>query len=527
MTKEGEIAADRTPQLNTEHQDKNKPGVCWWCLLGALLPFALLIGLIWIIGSGVQERHLSAQAAMIKQEQEIVQLRAALADKGVALASVGIKTGAVQAGFDTERLRLQNVPAQNGLAVAAASATLNVSDIMDGVAHLSPAEKAVLFDNIPAFNGFAAWKAVRTLEDQRAWLERMPLSDGVLSDPNVDPVALSAALKRKTSEANALRWALLRETQKRNAEATPRLNLAIIASLEQTKLALQRRLATAEKASLEARNALAARSQEVATAAKRIALLEDQHKSSTAAQKSALSDANKVISALRQKLDGARQAHAVALKESRSKVEALELSLAAARSTSTEALEQKTRALRQKDLQLRQCVERVERSDNPYLNDGSTADLVSRLRSRLGASSFNPSALGFCTTGQDTRSEVLSSGLAFSTGETELSKKGAVALAKIAAQIKEELADRPDESWRLVIEGHTDKRPIVSGRYPSNWELSALRASAVVRFLADQGVDPERMVAVGRGPFDPIDPGNDPEAYEKNRRIEIYLASEL
>jgi chemotaxis protein MotB len=62
-------------------------------------------------------------------------------------------------------------------------------------------------------------------------------------------------------------------------------------------------------------------------------------------------------------------------------------------------------------------------------------------------------------------------------------------------------------------------------KFASNWELPTTRAVYVVRFLADQGIPQNRMAAAGFGEFHPIDPSNTPEAYQKNRRVEIKLTS--
>jgi len=74
------------------------------------------------------------------------------------------------------------------------------------------------------------------------------------------------------------------------------------------------------------------------------------------------------------------------------------------------------------------------------------------------------------------------------------------------------------------VEGHTDNIPIAGGKYPSNWELSAARASAVVRALVDRAdMDPVRMSAVGYGEFRPIADNNTLEGRKANRRIDIMI----
>jgi len=65
--------------------------------------------------------------------------------------------------------------------------------------------------------------------------------------------------------------------------------------------------------------------------------------------------------------------------------------------------------------------------------------------------------------------------------------------------------------------------PISTAQFPSNWELSAARATTVVRFLQSAGVAPERLTASGRGEFSPVASNDDAEGRRKNRRIEITL----
>ena len=94
---------------------------------------------------------------------------------------------------------------------------------------------------------------------------------------------------------------------------------------------------------------------------------------------------------------------------------------------------------------------------------------------------------------------------------------GIKAMAEIGAKIP---ADIP---WVLRVDGHTDVRPISGGVYKSNWDLSAARAIAVVKYLATKGIGPQHLVAAGFGEFQPIDTGTTDEAYRKNRRIEFKL----
>jgi len=91
------------------------------------------------------------------------------------------------------------------------------------------------------------------------------------------------------------------------------------------------------------------------------------------------------------------------------------------------------------------------------------------------------------------------------------------ALREIATKIPAEIP------WVLRVDGHTDKRPISTSQFPSNWELSTARATAVVKYLVQQGLPAARLAAAGFGEFQPIDTGDSDDAYSKNRRIEFKL----
>jgi len=79
-------------------------------------------------------------------------------------------------------------------------------------------------------------------------------------------------------------------------------------------------------------------------------------------------------------------------------------------------------------------------------------------------------------------------------------------------------------SCEVRVEGHTDNLPIRTERFPSNWELSAVRAVSVVRYFTDKiKISPDRLVAVGCGEYRPLVPNDSPENRRKNRRVEIFL----
>ena len=83
----------------------------------------------------------------------------------------------------------------------------------------------------------------------------------------------------------------------------------------------------------------------------------------------------------------------------------------------------------------------------------------------------------------------------------------------------------PDMTESITVIGHTDDDPISTSQYPSNWELSAARASSVVRFLLTQenSLPPERYQAIGQGEYAPVDSNDTPEGRARNRRIELLI----
>ncbi len=120
---------------------------------------------------------------------------------------------------------------------------------------------------------------------------------------------------------------------------------------------------------------------------------------------------------------------------------------------------------------------------------------------------------------------VFQSEVLFPTGSDALNAEGREELDKLAAELialSEEIPD--DIDWVLRVDGHTDSRPLAGGgRFRDNWDLSAARAISVVQYLISRGVPPERLVAAGFGEFRPLDPSETPEAYERNRRIELKI----
>jgi chemotaxis protein MotB len=119
---------------------------------------------------------------------------------------------------------------------------------------------------------------------------------------------------------------------------------------------------------------------------------------------------------------------------------------------------------------------------------------------------------------------VFQSELFFERGQAILKPEAMPELDRIAALLVElEKQIPPDIPWVLRVDGHTDVRPIATLQFPSNWALSASRAIAVVQYLIQKGIPPQRLVAAGFGEFQPLDPATTDDAYARNRRIELKL----
>jgi chemotaxis protein MotB len=119
---------------------------------------------------------------------------------------------------------------------------------------------------------------------------------------------------------------------------------------------------------------------------------------------------------------------------------------------------------------------------------------------------------------------VFQSEVLFAAGQAGLRPEATPEIDRVAAALLE--LDRqipPDIPWIIRVDGHTDRRPITSSQFPSNWALSASRSIAVVQYLISKGVPAQRLAATGFGEFQPLDVGTTDEAYSRNRRIELKL----
>ena len=115
----------------------------------------------------------------------------------------------------------------------------------------------------------------------------------------------------------------------------------------------------------------------------------------------------------------------------------------------------------------------------------------------------------------------------FKPGSAEFTPDAEAVLEEIVKAVVNFALDFSD--YQIAVEGHTDDTQVSNATYPSNWELSAARASSVVRFFQDKGVDADRLIAIGMGSAYPKVPNVDefknviPENQEANRRVVVKI----
>jgi len=108
----------------------------------------------------------------------------------------------------------------------------------------------------------------------------------------------------------------------------------------------------------------------------------------------------------------------------------------------------------------------------------------------------------------------------FAPGDATLTPASREALSAVAILLK-------NDPHAVQVEGHTDDVPIANPLFPSNWELSSVRASSVVRLFIDSGVAATRLTAVGHGANLPVASNDTPEGRARNRRVAVTIISAL
>ena len=109
--------------------------------------------------------------------------------------------------------------------------------------------------------------------------------------------------------------------------------------------------------------------------------------------------------------------------------------------------------------------------------------------------------------------------LLFDSGKAKIRPEAFSLLTKVSEVLKDNMAQ-----FNIGIEGHTDNVPIKQSGWKSNWELSSARALSVLHYLAnDQGIQPERLSAIGYGEYRPVASNETKDGRKQNRRVEIVI----
>ncbi len=178
------------------------------------------------------------------------------------------------------------------------------------------------------------------------------------------------------------------------------------------------------------------------------------------------------------------------------------------------ALEEAQKRIRAREARLQEVEQKLA------ARDSSLVSLKNRLTDAL---------LGFQDTGLTLNIKggklyvSLSNQLLFSTGKTEIDKRGKAALIELSNVLNNQ------HDISILVEGHTDNQAVANlGALKDNWDLSVMRATQVVRYLTEDGkMEPARITASGRGEYAPLAEGNAPAARAQNRRTEIVLVPKL
>lgn len=115
-------------------------------------------------------------------------------------------------------------------------------------------------------------------------------------------------------------------------------------------------------------------------------------------------------------------------------------------------------------------------------------------------------------------------GIIVSLAEAGFFNSGDAKVREEALSVIDSISDSLKDSNALIrVEGHTDSTPISTPLYPSNWELSSARASAVLARMISRGVEPKRLSVAGYGDINPVGDNNTVEGRALNRRVDIVI----
>lgn len=157
----------------------------------------------------------------------------------------------------------------------------------------------------------------------------------------------------------------------------------------------------------------------------------------------------------------------------------------------------------------------VDTADLARAAEADRAELAARITTAVQRAD----AVGDVQVVADARGVVISlpEAGAFALGQADLSQSARRVIRELAGVLA-------GETGEIRVEGHTDNTPIATSRFASNWELSAARATEVIRFLIAQGdIAPERLSAAGYAEFRPLAPNDSPDARARNRRVDIFV----
>lgn len=174
-------------------------------------------------------------------------------------------------------------------------------------------------------------------------------------------------------------------------------------------------------------------------------------------------------------------------------------------------LEKSLESLKEKDLKINRLQDALTKKDSV------TLALVTSLKKEVGLDD------------QDIEINVekgvvfisLSDKVLFKTGSYKITNRAKEILGKVATVIN----GKPD--FEALVEGHTDNVPYKKGVLLDNWDLSAKRATAIVRALVDLGANPAQLIAAGRSEYVPLVPNDTAENKSTNRRTKIYVLPKI
>ena len=468
------------------------------------------------------EARLSALAELERQQQVVIDLRTEADRRATRIAELA-------SDLETEREARAQADA------LAASRQATIVDLRSE-AEKSAADLAALTASLETERA-SLTQATEELENQRVLV--VDLRQQV--DEATTRADETAARLQSESEAREQLAAALAAQENQAAQAQTRAEEA------------ERRLLVLSDDNAEAEAALSAAYDQLAAAQERILVLQDE-------EQKRLRGVDAEIALLRSQADDAESQREQALAEAErqrqliidlrrerdtgsTELAAIGTRLRSAETARDEALNQVDLVNRQLLELRRQLASLQEALDASEARDAAQrtqiADLGRRLNVALAQrvkelSRYRSEFFGRLRQILSSRSDiqvvgdrfVFQSEVLFPPGNASLDTAGRTEMGKLAGALLELEQEIPTEiNWVLRVDGHTDRRPINTFLYQSNWELSSARAISVVRYLIQQGVDPKRLVAAGFGEFQPLVDAEleDIEGLRRNRRIELKL----